>query len=145
MTSINPKTVGGVAIGECSECGHKVCEHVCAIVSRLCERETWVCTVCFRAYRYRDTDLSKILPRCPECGKSLTTKHAFDSMELDAKIESLTAERDIEADLAERFRCALYDIADGDAQKWPGCSARRVAAIALGRDEADINRTVSEE
>ena len=32
---INPKIVGGVAIGECSECGHKVCEHVCAEIERL--------------------------------------------------------------------------------------------------------------
>jgi hypothetical protein len=35
---------------------------------------------------------------------------------------------------------ALTQIADGDAQNWPECSARRVAALALGRKEDDVNR-----
>ena len=61
---------------------------------------------------------------CPGCGRT----------------ERLQSDLTSEVNIAEQFRLALYKIADGDAQTWPGCSARRVAALALGRDEDDINR-----
>jgi hypothetical protein len=48
-------------------------------------------------------------------------------------LRKLVAERDVAIK-------ALVEIADGDAQTWPNCSARRVAALALGREENDVNR-----
>ena len=65
-------------------------------------------------------------------------RYLLDAAARVAELEATLAESDA---LCEEFRLALYDIADGDAQSWPECSARRVAAVALGRDSADILRT----
>jgi len=89
--------------------------------------------------------------KTPGCGSHAVNPHLHGrepGADLDlcdicywrTRAEKLLEERDIEAGLAEQFRKALYVIADGDAQTWPGCSSRRVAALALGRAEDDINR-----
>jgi hypothetical protein len=78
--------------------------------------------------------VDELMALCDRLEASLTTADQTRTRLLEATL----AESDA---LCEEFRLALYDIADGDAQSWPECSARRVAAVALGRDSADILRT----